>query len=54
MARTLILQVGADNDNQLRLHSPVLVAIREAIQDDIIPLGTPFTDTNGEIQEYIK
>ncbi|KAJ7725766.1 cytochrome P450, partial [Mycena metata] len=31
----------------MRLHSPVLFTNRMAMQDDILPLGTPYTDTRG-------
>lgn len=31
----------------LRLHAPVEEAIREATEDDVIPLSTPITDTSG-------
>jgi len=37
----------------LRIHTPVPSTIRVAVQDDILPLGTPFTDTNGQIHHEV-
>ncbi|KAJ6566557.1 cytochrome P450 [Mycena capillaripes] len=31
----------------MRVHSPVLFTNRMAMRDDVIPLGTPYTDTRG-------
>ncbi|KAH7907839.1 cytochrome P450 [Hygrophoropsis aurantiaca] len=38
----------------LRVHSPVPSTIRVAMKDDILPLDTPFTDKNGQVQTEIK
>ncbi|EJF55963.1 cytochrome P450 [Dichomitus squalens LYAD-421 SS1] len=38
----------------LRLYAPVPTTMRVATKDDIIPVGTPFTDRNGEVQDSIK
>jgi cytochrome P450 len=38
----------------LRVHAPVPSTIRVAVKDDILPLGTPFTDRKGQVHEYIK
>ncbi|KAJ7272844.1 cytochrome P450 [Mycena rebaudengoi] len=38
----------------LRIHAPVPSTIRVAMQDDIVPLGTPFTDVNGNVHETLK
>jgi len=37
----------------LRLHSPVLATTREAMKDDVIPLGTPFVDRKGVVRDSI-
>ncbi|KAF8581822.1 cytochrome P450 [Ramaria rubella] len=37
----------------LRLYSPVSSTIRMATKDDIIPLGTPFTDKRGQLRHEI-
>ncbi|KAJ7731394.1 cytochrome P450 [Mycena metata] len=37
----------------MRVHSPVLFTNRMATQDDILPLGTPYTDTRGVQQDSI-
>ncbi|KAJ7494426.1 cytochrome P450 [Mycena galericulata] len=38
----------------LRLHAPVPATSRTAMQDDVVPLATPFTDVNGTVHETIK
>jgi hypothetical protein len=38
----------------LRVHSPVPSTIRVAMEDDVIPLSTPFVDKNGHTQHGIK
>ena len=38
----------------LRVHSPVPSTIRVAMEDDVIPLNTPFVDKNGQTQHGIK
>jgi len=38
----------------LRVHSPVPSTVRVAMEDDVIPLNTPFVDTNGRTQHGIK
>ena len=38
----------------LRVHSPVPTAERIAMKDDVLPLEKPYTDTNGEIRDFIR
>ncbi|KZV96656.1 cytochrome P450 [Exidia glandulosa HHB12029] len=38
----------------LRLHNVVAFVSREAVEDDIIPLGTPIVDRNGQTQTHIR
>ncbi|KAH7910390.1 cytochrome P450 [Hygrophoropsis aurantiaca] len=38
----------------LRVYTPVPSSLRIAMKDDVIPLDTPFTDKNGEVQTEIK
>lgn len=38
----------------LRLHAPVQNTLRAAMEDDIVPLDTPFIDKNGVTQNSIK
>ncbi|KAJ7259650.1 cytochrome P450 [Mycena rebaudengoi] len=38
----------------LRLHAPVTATSRIAIRDDVIPLGTPYTDINGTVHETLR
>ncbi|KAI0037040.1 cytochrome P450 [Vararia minispora EC-137] len=38
----------------LRLHAPVYDSERVAVQDDIVPLRTPYTDTSGQIHYEIR
>ena len=38
----------------LRVHSPVPSTIRVAMEDDAIPLNTPFVDKNGKTQHGIR
>ncbi|KAJ6450783.1 cytochrome P450 [Mycena sanguinolenta] len=37
----------------MRLHSPVVFTSRMAMRDDVIPLGTPYTDTRGKQHDSI-
>ena len=37
----------------LRVYSAVF-SLREAMEDDIIPLGTPIRDRNGNIVDHVK
>lgn len=38
----------------LRLHAPVPSTVRVAVEDNILPLGTPVTDRKGRVHEFIK
>ena len=38
----------------LRHHAPVPAAVREAVEDDVIPLYKPFIDRNGNICNEIQ
>ena len=38
----------------LRHHAPVPAAVREAVEDDVIPLDKPFIDRNGNICNEIQ
>ena len=38
----------------LRHHTPVPMTTRVAVQDDMIPLDTPFTDRKGRVCDHIK
>jgi cytochrome P450 len=38
----------------LRLHAPVRGTVRTAVKDDVIPLSTPFTDREGNVQDRIR
>ncbi|EKM59786.1 uncharacterized protein PHACADRAFT_115009 [Phanerochaete carnosa HHB-10118-sp] len=38
----------------LRHHSPVPDVMRQAVQDDVIPVGTPYTDKHGRVREHIE
>ncbi|KAI0767221.1 cytochrome P450 [Fomes fomentarius] len=38
----------------MRIHSPVPSTIRVATKDDVIPVGEPFVDRFGEVQDSIK
>ncbi|EIW75992.1 cytochrome P450 [Coniophora puteana RWD-64-598 SS2] len=38
----------------LRLHSPVPFAARKAARDDVIPLGTPYTDGRGRVHTELR
>ncbi|KAJ6558119.1 cytochrome P450 monooxygenase [Mycena capillaripes] len=38
----------------LRVHTPVPSTLRVATQDDVVPLGTPFTDVYGTVHETIR
>jgi len=37
----------------LRIHSPVTGAMRVAVKDDVLPLGTPFIDKKGKVCDNI-
>ncbi|KAF9484968.1 cytochrome P450 [Pholiota conissans] len=68
--REELLTVGTDNPTMdelnalpyldavvretLRVHAPVPATSRVAVQDDILPLGTPFMDKNGKMVDSIK
>ena len=38
----------------LRLHPPVPMTVRVANKEDYIPVSTPYTDKNGQIQTTIR
>ncbi|KAJ7062855.1 cytochrome P450 [Mycena amicta] len=38
----------------LRMHAPVPSTSRVALQDDVVPLATPFTDSKGLVHETIR
>ena len=38
----------------LRVHSPITSTIRVAMEDDVIPLNTPFVDKNDQTQHGVK
>ncbi|KAI0643934.1 cytochrome P450 [Trametes meyenii] len=38
----------------LRLHAPVPTTVRVATRDDVIPVGEPFVDRNGKVQDSIR
>ena len=38
----------------LRLHAPLASTLRTAMKDDVIPVGEPFVDRYGEVQDSIK
>ncbi|CCM05367.1 uncharacterized protein FIBRA_07582 [Fibroporia radiculosa] len=38
----------------LRLHAPVPFTVRVAVRDDVIPLGTPYTDLRGQVHDSIR
>jgi cytochrome P450 len=38
----------------LRIHSPVPSSVRVAMEDDVIPVNTPFVDKTGQTQHGIK
>ncbi|KAJ7778733.1 cytochrome P450 [Mycena maculata] len=38
----------------LRIHAPVPSTIREATQDDVVPLAAPYTDLNGTVHETLR
>ncbi|EKM59788.1 uncharacterized protein PHACADRAFT_250518 [Phanerochaete carnosa HHB-10118-sp] len=37
-----------------RHHAPVPMSLREAVQDDVIPVGTPYTDKHGRVRETVE
>ncbi|KAJ7696167.1 cytochrome P450, partial [Mycena metata] len=38
----------------LRAHAPVVASFRVAMHDDVIPLGTPYTDRTGAVHETLR
>ena len=68
--REELLQVSTDNPSMdelnglpyldmviketLRHHSPVPMTLRMAMQDDMIPVDSPFTDKQGRVRDYIE
>ena len=38
----------------LRLHAPVPASMRQAASDDVIPLGQPVKDRNGNVIDSIR
>ena len=38
----------------LRVYPPVPSSVRVPTKDDVIPLGTPFTDRSGEVLDSVK
>lgn len=38
----------------LRFHSPVPMTMRVAVEDDVVPLNTPFVDRNGVTRDTIR
>ena len=38
----------------LRVYSPVVFTFREAVEDDAIPVGEPYRDRNGRLQDHIR
>jgi len=38
----------------MRVHPPVPSSLRQAMQDDVLPLHKPFTDTKGVVHDCIK
>ncbi|KAJ7073332.1 cytochrome P450 [Mycena belliarum] len=38
----------------LRIHAPVGSTVRQATQDDVVPLATPFTDVYGKVHETLN
>ncbi|KAJ7749516.1 cytochrome P450, partial [Mycena maculata] len=38
----------------LRIHAPIPSTIREATQDDVVPLAAPYTDLNGTVHETLR
>lgn len=38
----------------LRVHAPVPFTVRQAMQDDVIPVSEPFTDRHGEVRDEIR
>jgi cytochrome P450 len=38
----------------LRLYNPVPNTVREAMEDDIIPVSKPFTDIHGQVHDSIR
>lgn len=68
--REELLQVATDNPSMdklnslpyldmvvketLRHHSPVPMSLRMAMQDDMIPVDSPFTDKKGRVRDHIE
>ncbi|KAK7678031.1 hypothetical protein QCA50_018972 [Cerrena zonata] len=38
----------------LRVHAPVPSTIRQAQEDEVIPVGEPYTDRHGEVRDEIR
>ena len=38
----------------LRVHAPVPFTIRRAMNDEVIPVGEPYTDRHGEVRDDIR
>ncbi|KAJ7063670.1 cytochrome P450 [Mycena amicta] len=38
----------------MRIYAPVPSTVREATQDDVVPLATPFTDLNGVVHDTLR
>ena len=38
----------------LRVHAPVPFTIRRAMDDEVIPVGEPYTDRHGEVRDDIR
>ncbi|EIW75990.1 cytochrome P450 [Coniophora puteana RWD-64-598 SS2] len=54
LSETSLPYLDAVVRESLRLHSPVPFAARKAIRDDVIPLGTPYTDTRGRVHHELR
>ena len=53
LSETSLPYLDAVVRESLRLHSPVPFAARKAARDDVIPLGTPYTDTRGRVHHEL-
>ena len=38
----------------LRVYSPLSFTFREAVEDDAIPVGEPYRDRHGRLQDHIQ
>ena len=38
----------------LRVYSPLSFTFREAVEDDTIPVGEPYRDRHGRMQDHIQ